>query len=78
MAKITCTNCGAIYQNLMPTLCARCDARLVEHLGDGVPTQGEQYESELSSWRCCCGEPTTPGVMHRTDAPCYYLETTNS
>lgn len=74
--NIKCLRCGYIHREI-PNHCQSCGAQLGS-VGDGVPTQGEQYESELSSWRCTCGEPSTPGVVHRTDAPCYYLEATNS
>ena len=23
---------------------------------------------------CCCGEPQTPGVIHRTEAPCFVIQ----
>jgi hypothetical protein len=23
---------------------------------------------------CCCGEPSAPGIVHRTDGPCYMAE----
>jgi len=25
-------------------------------------------------WRCSCGSPSLPGVMHRADRPCYRVE----
>lgn len=30
-------------------------------------------EDELQ-FKCTCGEPLVPGVVHRTDSPCYMLE----
>jgi len=24
--------------------------------------------------KCCCGEPQTAGVVHRTDAPCFVIQ----
>lgn len=42
--------------------------------GDGLPTMGEQAEATLQNetgFRCTCGQPDKPGVMHRTDKPCY-------
>jgi len=41
---------------------------------DGLPTQGEQAEEALQAMRCTCGQPMAPGIMHRTDGPCYYVE----
>ena len=31
-------------------------------------------ESDELAFRCTCGEPMTPHVVHRSDAPCYMLE----
>lgn len=45
--------------------------------GDGLPTMGEQYETELQEmapWNCFCGQPDIPGVLHRTDGPCYHID----
>lgn len=33
----------------------------------------EAYEAARAG--CVCGEPNTPGVQHRTDGPCFVLET---
>ena len=32
----------------------------------------------LAEPTCCCGEPTTPGVVHRQDGPCYMPESVQS
>jgi hypothetical protein len=29
-----------------------------------------------SAWRCSCGSPSLPGVLHRADRPCYRVEDT--
>ncbi len=29
---------------------------------------------EQAERQCCCGEPEAPGVVHRTDGPCYMAE----
>ncbi len=42
--------------------------------GDGVPTMGEEAETYLREYACSCGNPGTPGIMHRTDGPCYVAE----
>lgn len=44
-----------------------------DDLGDGLPTMGEEAEAELTKWTCTCGNPSRPGVVHRTDLPCYVL-----
>lgn len=41
---------------------------------DGIPTMGDEVESILRRFTCTCGQPQTPGVMHRYDAPCYVIE----
>lgn len=30
-------------------------------------------EPEQLEFRCICGKPLEPGVVHRTDGPCYQL-----
>jgi hypothetical protein len=29
-------------------------------------------------WRCSCGSPSLPGVLHRADRPCYRVEENQS
>lgn len=42
---------------------------------DGLPTMGEQAEAALESqFRCTCGHPEAPGVLHKTDAPCVQVD----
>jgi hypothetical protein len=31
-------------------------------------------EPEELEFRCTCGKPLEPGIVHRADAPCYVLE----
>jgi hypothetical protein len=36
-------------------------------------------EPDETNWltvKCTCGQPTTIGVVHRTDGPCYYPKKT--
>ena len=54
-----CLNCGA------PVCCSKCCA-------DDTATTRE-IEAEVTK-PCVCGEPATPGVVHRTDGPCYMAE----
>ena len=37
---------------------------------DGLDDQ----KAEQLEFRCTCGQPLVPDVVHRTDAPCYVLE----
>lgn len=30
-------------------------------------------EAEEIDFRCTCGKPLEPGIVHRADAPCYVL-----
>jgi hypothetical protein len=71
---LRCLRCGTSNTYDEPQWCQGCGAKLVG-VHDDVPSMGEQYERELST--CMCGEPWTPGVVHRTDGPCYHLENIN-
>lgn len=46
-------------------------AEALRKAGDGLPTMGEEAEASLNAATCTCGKPGTPGVVHRTDGPCY-------
>ena len=38
---------------------------------DGLPTMGQQAESDIAAMKCTCGQPNDAGVMHRYDGhPC--------
>lgn len=39
-------------------------------LEDATPSSPEPEELPF---KCTCGEPLTPDVVHRTDAPCYVI-----
>ena len=43
--------------------------------GDGLPTMGDQAEEEMTKWACWCGQPSLPGVLHKTNEPCKLVET---
>ena len=50
--------------------------------------EARRYASNADYWRdkykalaepaCCCGEPNTPGVVHRQGSPCYMPESVQS
>jgi hypothetical protein len=39
-------------------------------LEDEAPSTSEAEEIDF---RCTCGKPLEPGIVHRADAPCYVL-----
>jgi hypothetical protein len=39
-------------------------------IDDGVRNPATCAKSQTAVWLCTCGEPATPGVLHRADRPC--------
>tara|TARA_R110000868_G_scaffold39383_1_gene137266 strand:- start:2879 stop:3343 length:465 start_codon:yes stop_codon:yes gene_type:complete len=36
--------------------------------------ENEKLRAALAEPACCCGEPSAPGIVHRTDGPCHMAE----
>lgn len=60
---ISISDLKAMIPELLPDGWGLFDARMT----------GEPYRGEPDVQACGCGEPRTPGIEHRVDAPCYYL-----
>ena len=62
--KMLCQGCG---KQFLPDYAGHCDecGHAFIATRDGSPAR----------WNCVCGKPETPGVVHRSDAPCYTMET---
>jgi hypothetical protein len=44
---------------------------IVSAASDGDMRQAWRAAQAPRVWRCSCGSPSLPGVLHRADRPCY-------